>query len=213
MGEAAKKKKIRENREKITPAVAILEYMEMFVFAVVFVILLLTFALRLCEVDGPSMDHTLTEGERLLISDLFYTPKQNDIIVFHLTDSPNPHYNKPIVKRVIATGGQHVKINFIEKKLYVSDDDVFSEEELIDESGYAYFSGGVWNQPRLTPGHATQNGNEYAFHVPEGKLFVMGDNRNNSADSRSDDIGFVDEECVLGRALLCVMPFSSFRTL
>ena len=213
MGEAAKKKQAKKQQGAPNTAATILEYMEMFVFAVAFVILLLTFALRLCEVDGPSMNNTLSEGERLLISDLFYTPKQNDIIVFHLTDSPNPHYNKPIVKRVIATGGQHVKINFAEKKLYVSDDAVFSEDELIDESGYAYFSGGIWNQPRVTPKHATQSGDEYEFHVPEGKLFVMGDNRNNSADSRSDDIGFVDEECVLGRALLCVMPFSSFRTL
>ena len=61
MGEAARKKKTQAEGEKLPPAVAILEYMEMFVFAVVFVILLLTFALRLCELDGPSMDKTLTE--------------------------------------------------------------------------------------------------------------------------------------------------------
>ena len=209
MGEAAKKKKAQAEQEKLTPAVAILEYMEMFVFAVVFVILLLTFALRLCEVDGPSMDNTLTEGERLLISDLFYSPKQNDIIVFHLTDSPNPHYNKPIVKRVIATGGQFVKIDYVQNQVFVSNDDVFTEDEIIDESGYAYFSanyGGTWRE-------ATQNEPPEIFAVPEGKLFVMGDNRNNSADSRNKDIGFVDEECVLGRALCCVMPFSAFRIL
>ena len=71
---------------KPTAAVSLLEYVEMFVFAVAFVILLLTLFLRHCTVDGPSMNDTLSHGEHLVISDLFYTPKEGDVIVFHKTD-------------------------------------------------------------------------------------------------------------------------------
>lgn len=186
--------------QKQSFAASMYDFVEMFVLAVVFVILLLTLCFRLCRVDGPSMNQTLQDGEPLIVSNLFYTPKRGDIIVFHQTNgerettSPLNRYNEPIVKRVIATGGQHVKLDYAAKKVYVSDDETFDENDVIDES-YAYFM-----TSRKTD-EWEQRSKVTEYHVPEGYLFVMGDNRNNSADSRYPEVGFVDERRVLGRVL------------
>jgi len=185
-------------------AANLVEYVEVFVFALVFVILLMTFCLRLCVVDGPSMNRTLTHGEKLLISDFFYKPETGDIIVFHLSNSDIEYYNKPIVKRVIATEGQFVKIDYASNAVYVSADEVFEESEKLDESTYAYYDSGVFDE--ATVGLAPE-----VFAVPEDHLFVMGDNRNNSADSRNVHIGMVSESCVLGKALLRLSPFTVFQ--
>ena len=184
-------------------AAALFEYVEMFVFAALAVILLMTFAIRLCVVSGPSMNNTLQNGERLLVSDLFYTPKQGDIIVFHQTSEIDDRFNEPIVKRVIATEGQYVKIDYSTAKVYVSDDDVFAADEVLDESDYAYFTGGTWREQAY--GTAPD-----VYQVPKGHLFVLGDNRNVSADSRDARVGFVDERRVLGKVLLRLTPFSEF---
>lgn len=189
--------------QKGTFASNLVEYLEMFVFAVVFVIVVMTFGFRLCQVDGPSMNQTLSHGERLLISDLFYTPKAGDIIVFHQSGSDVDYYNKPIVKRVIATEGQYVKIDYAARAVYVSDDDVFEQDEILNESAYAYYDTGVFKETL----YGTQSA---VFHVPEGRLFVMGDNRNNSADSRNQHIGMITEDCVLGKVLLRIAPFTKF---
>ncbi len=186
--------------QKQSFAASMYDVVEMFVLAVVFVILLLTLCFRLCRVDGPSMNQTLQDGEPLIVSNLFYTPKRGDIIVFHQTNgerettSPLNRYNEPIVKRVIATGGQYVKLDYAAKKVYVSDDAIFDESDVIDES-YAYF----WTSRDTDKW--IQNSKVTEYHVPEGYLFVMGDNRNNSSDSRSPEVGFVDERRVLGRVL------------
>lgn len=186
--------------QKQSFAASMYDVVEMFVLAVVFVILLLTLCFRLCRVDGPSMNQTLQDGEPLIVSNLFYTPKRGDIIVFHQTNgerettSPLNRYNEPIVKRVIATGGQYVKLDYAAKKVYVSDDAIFDESDVIDES-YAYFKTLDNTDEWIQRSKVTE------YHVPEGYLFVMGDNRNNSADSRSPEVGFVDERRVLGRVL------------
>ena len=197
--------KLNSNKEQNNSFSAnLVEYVEMFVFAVILVIMIMTFCVRLCEVDGPSMNQTLQHGEKLLISDLFYQPKTGDIIVFHSTDSDVSYYNKPIVKRVIATGGQYVKIDYVMKQVYVSNDDTFTQDEILDESNYAYYDNGIFDEALL--GVETKT-----FSVPQGRLFVMGDNRNNSADSRNVHIGMISESCVLGRALLRLSPFTVFK--
>lgn len=182
----------------------LLEYVEMLVFTVATVFLLLSFAFRLCVVSGPSMNNTLLNGERLLVSNLFFTPDTGDIIVFHQTSDQYDTFNEPIVKRVIATGGEFVKIDYVNNKVYVSADDVFTEDEVIDEVGYAHFENpdGHWKEEALNA--------SAVYKVPSRHLFVMGDNRNVSADSRSVYVGMVDERRVLGKVLLRITPFAKF---
>ena len=141
------------------------------------------------------MNQTLVHGEVLITTNVLYTPQQFDIIVFHQTNDQKNTYNEPIVKRVIATGNHYVKIDFDNSLVYVSKDADFGVEDLINEQEYAYFDIGRW---RMSGTLET--------YVPDGKLFVMGDNRNNSADSRSQDIGLVDERRVLGKVILRMFP-------
>ncbi len=186
-------------------AESLFEYVEMFVLSAAVVILLLTFFFRICVVNGPSMNQTLAGGDRLVVSDLFYQPKQGDIVVFHHTSEQYDQYNEPIVKRVIAVGGQFVKIDYKNNRVYVSDDADFAESEVLNETDYAYFVNpdGRWKE-------SLYHESAEEFSVPEGYLFVLGDNRNNSADSRADYIGLVDERSVLGRVLFRITPFSKF---
>ncbi len=162
------------------------DYVEIFAASVIAVILIFSFSVRLCRVDGGSMNQTLNNGERLIVSDMFYTPKQGDIIVFHLV---NDYYQEPLVKRVIATEGQTVEIDF-EKKTIKVDGVLYKDEHAYLDIGH-YKSQGI-----------------FSATVPEGKVFVLGDNRNNSSDSRSIKVGFVDVDCILGKAVLRLSPFT-----
>ena len=177
---------------------AILDYVEMMVFTVAAVILVLSFCFRLCVVSGPSMNNTLLNGERLIVSDLFYTPDTGDIIVFHQTSEVNDKFNEPIVKRVIATEGEFVKIDYVQNKVYVSADSEFSEDEVLTED---YIIPG-------RPSYLIEASNVFVYEVPAGHLFVMGDNRPVSADSRYGAVDFVDERRVLGKVLFRVTPFN-----
>lgn len=168
---------------------------ETLLFAVIGVMIVYLIFFRVCTVNGSSMMGTLVHGQRLVISNLFYEPGEGDIIVFHKTGS----LNEPLVKRVIATGGKWVKIDFDNGLLYVSEDDVFDENDLVDESGYVYLEGGSYRMTGVQ-----------TYHVPEGYLFVMGDNRNNSLDSRSLSVGFVDERTVIGKVVLRIYPYGEF---
>jgi signal peptidase I len=137
------------------------------------------------------MDTTLHDGEKLLITNIHGGIKENDIIVFHQTGS----LNEPVVKRVIATGNRYVKIDYNTRTLYVSDDSIFDENDIVDENGYAYFDTGSYKMKGTLE-----------IFVPQGFLFVLGDNRNNSTDSRSELIGLVDERTVLGKVVFRFTP-------
>lgn len=179
----------------------VFEYLELFVCSISIVFLVFMFGVRLCDVTGESMEKTLYEKEKLLISDLFYEPERGDIIVFHQTGEV---LNEPVVKRVIATGGESVVLSYKSnpQSITVTVRDKNGKEIVVDETTYAYYDG---TKPGLYNGQES-----IEYRVPEGYLFVMGDNRNNSADSRSSVIGLVDERRVLGRVIIRVYPFARF---
>ncbi len=169
----------------------IYELVEMLGVVTVTIMLIFAFGVRLNIVDGHSMDMTLAHGEYLAVSDLFYKPEPGDIVIVHKINA-DP-YDNPIVKRVIATEGQTVDIDFATWTLKV-------DGEIIDEP-YRYVDGG----PLLT--------SDWTFPVTvgENEIFVMGDNRNNSADSRTSEIGMIDERCVIGKAYVRVFPMNKFE--
>ena len=183
---------------------AIFDYVEIFALSVLAVLIVFTFCFRICRVDGSSMNNTLVHEEKLVTTNLFYSPKQGDIIVFHLS---NDHYTKPLVKRVIALGGQEIRINFTEGKVYV-------DGELLDED-YVYVRGGEYSVRSEFQKEYIRKESDgsvwFIATVPEGKVFAMGDNRNGSTDSRSYLVGFVDEDCILGKAILRLSPFTVFN--
>ena len=178
---------------------SILEFVEMFVIIVLSVLLIFTFGMRLCTVNGASMNQTLYHGETLITTNLFYTPKQDDIIVFHQTGNDTYSLNEPVVKRVIATEGQHVKIDYsVPNTMTIWVDGVKYADT------HAYYDP---TRSIIFPQYDYEYGDQsFEVTVPEGHLFVMGDNRNNSKDSRSLAIGFVDQRRVIGK---CVYKMNS----
>ena len=180
--------------------------LEMFVWALAILLLVFTFAFRLCRVEGASMENTLYNGENLLLYSFAYEPKQDDIVVFHLTDT-EPDLEKMLVKRVIATGGQTVVINFQNKTITV--DGVLYEDEhaTLKNNADQIIDRYLSNRPNWN--YDIKN-DIMTVTVPEGYLFVLGDNRNFSRDSRDSDIMFVDERCVLGKVIVRVAPFTVF---
>ena len=182
---------------------SIYDFAELFVIAICVVVTLFTFGVRLCKVDGDSMYSTLKDGEKLLVSDFAYTPKQGDIVVFHQTHEQDARLNEPIVKRVIATEGQYVYIDYATAQVYVSDDKTIDESDLLYED-YDYIDNAAG---AITDPYYARN---KQYRVPQGCVFVLGDNRNNSLDSRSNEIGMVDTRRILGKVLLRVSPLSSF---
>lgn len=190
-------------------ASTLFDVLEMFAWSLFAVFILFTFTIRLCRVDGSSMENTLYEGENLLVYSLGYTPEQDDIIVFHMT-KPEADLEKTLVKRVIATGGQSVFINFntgeisIDGVRYEDTHAVLKDLQTQKELGF------YENSDYLCLGNPYYNEleNTLSVTVPENHLFVLGDNRNNSKDSRNPDILFVDERCVLGKVVLRLSPFT-----
>ncbi len=173
--------------EKTNRLSDIFEFIEIFVFSACFVVLLFSFVFRLARVDGPSMEDTLIENEILVVSDLFYEPKRGDVVVFYEIGG---RFHESIVKRVIATEGQVVDIDFSDWTLTV-------DGEVIDEP-YRKLTSDVFRTSDLS----------YPYTVPEGHIFVMGDNRNHSADSRSSEIGPVDTRKIVGKVVLRLAPLN-----
>lgn len=190
------------NCRKLAFLSSLYDFAEIFALSIIAVILVFSFCIRLCRVDGHSMRQTLEDGERIIAHDIFYTPKQGDIVVFHLV---NDNFKRPLVKRVIAVEGQSVEINFTDKTIYV--DGVLYEDE------HAYYDSGRY-VIKVDFDKSCMSGEDgkvyYRTTVPKGKIFVLGDNRNNSTDSRSVTVGFIDEDCVLGKAILRLKPFTIF---
>lgn len=169
----------------------IYELAEMLGVVSVTIMILFAFVLRLNIVDGHSMDYTLAHGEYLAVSDLLYDPEPGDIVIVHKINA-DP-YDAPIVKRVIATEGQTVDIDFSTWTLKV-------DGEIIDEP-YRHLSDDYLLTADWT----------FPVTVGENEVFVMGDNRNHSADSRTKEIGMIDERCIVGKAILRLFPMNKFE--
>ena len=154
-------------------------------------VLLFTFVARIIVVSGPSMLDTLHNGDLILVWSLGYSPKQGDIVVV----TQESYQEDSIVKRVIATEGQTVDINYDTDTVYV-DGTPLKEDYTKERMQIPTYGEGL--------NHVT---------VPEGCIFVMGDNRNHSADSRHPDIGIVDTRCVIGRGLAVIFPVHHWQGL
>jgi signal peptidase I len=183
-------KKTPEQPEKAqTPASGLYEWVESFIKTVVVVVFVFTFFARTSVVQGGSMENTLQEGEMLLVTRFLYTPVHGDIVV---ATKPTM-LNEPLVKRIIAMGGQTVDIDFGSGIVKVDGIE-------LDES---YVNTPTNKRYDLT----------FPVTVPKGQLFVMGDNRNGSLDSRSSKIGFIDERYILGKVFWRILPLSHFGSL
>ena len=161
------------------------EWVQALVCSVLTVVLVFTFGIRLIGVDGHSMVPTLQDGDRLLVTTSLLSGdyEYGDIVIIQKGSFAG---GEPIVKRVIATGGQTVDIDFETGAVYV--DGTLLEEDYINEPTYV------------------EEGTEFPLTVPEGSIFVMGDNRNHSSDSRSSDLGTVDTRYVIGKAVFLLFP-------
>lgn len=180
--------------EKISFKMDLYFWVQALVMVLVALILSFTFLGRVIMVDGSSMVPTLHHGDLMLLRSVAYTPKQGDVVVLKKTGfPPAPRETAPIVKRVIAVGGQHVRVDYSEGVVYV--DDVPLDESYILEP--------------MVDRYATDM-SVLDVVVPEGSIYVMGDNRNNSSDSRHEALGTVDTRYVLGKVLCVMLPFQDF---
>ncbi len=183
--------------QKNSFAAEVFEWLEMVILSACVVLLVFTFVARPANVDGASMENTLHDKEMLVISDMFYKPKHGDIIVFQKINSVHP---APIVKRVIATEGETIDIDFDTWTVTVTDTD--GNKRVVDESAYR----------KLLPDRRVTSDLDYPITLGENELFVMGDNRNNSMDSRDSRIGVVNEKEIIGKVCLRSFPLNKFGT-
>lgn len=156
--------------------------------AIVAAIVVVTFAFLFCfrvfNVEGSSMKPTLQPGDKVVVSTIGYTPKQGDIIVLSGAEG----VNKPIIKRVIAVEGDKVDINFTTGIVTVNGREEHYAEDLTTQ----------------------QKDIAFPLEVPEGTVFILGDNRAMSLDSRSSEVGCVDERQIVGKVLFRYFPLGDW---
>lgn len=182
---------MEEQEKEVIPGRDLYEWVQSLVGSVLVVVAIFTFGIRMLGVDGHSMLNTLQHDDRLLVvNPIFYHDYQyGDIVILRKNGVFD---NDPIVKRVIAVGGQTVDIDFDAGVVYVDGEAL--EEDYIREPTY------------------TAEGTEFPLTVPEGSIFVMGDNRNGSSDSRDYRLGTVDTRYVIGKAAFLIFPGPDYDT-
>lgn len=155
--------------------------------AIVAIFLVFTFLFRAVSVSGRSMVPTLNDKDWLIVSNTLYTPEHGDIVVV----APTERFDETIIKRVIGVAGDTIDIDF--------------------EKGVVYLNGTELSEEYTNTPTNKKFDVDFPLTVPEGCIFVMGDNRNNSLDSRSSYIGFVDCRNVIGRVVKRVLPFGEVK--
>ncbi|MBE6894188.1 MAG: signal peptidase I [Ruminococcaceae bacterium] len=160
------------------------ELFESIVFAFLIIIILIVFVFRAVTVDGESMEPNYHDGEKLIITNFMYTPKKGDVVVVE----KNNALGKPIIKRVIATAGDTVKYEC--------------------ETGNVYINGEKLNESYILNVGVNPYKNDIEMTIKDGYVFLMGDNRNNSNDSRNGEVGQINTKNILGKAVLRIYPFS-----
>lgn len=186
--EKAKKKK--DDDEESSPYSILFDIVSIIATSAIIVGFAFIFCFRTVGVSGSSMYPTLKDGDRIILSAFITEPKYGEIVV---TCQPSSfdYIESTLVKRVIATEGQTVDIDFTEGVVYV--DGIALDEPYINE-----------------PPHEDE-GFQGPVTVPEGYVFVMGDNRNASTDSRDFRVGFIREDYIMGKALFRIAPFGKFK--
>lgn len=162
------------------------DWVSAFLFALVIVILIMTFCFRLVDVDGSSMLQTLQDGNKVIVTGLNYEPQVGDIVVI----SHGAELDKALVKRVIAVGGQTVDIN--------------------SETGEVIVDGIVLDEPYINGKTVAEGDAEFPMEVTEGTVFVLGDNRPISKDSRYNEVGLIENENIIGKVRFRFYPFDEF---
>ena len=173
--------------KETSTAAEIKDWIVSIVVAVALAMFIRTFIVELYVVDGPSMRPTLESEERLVVNKFIYrfrVPEKGEVLVFQYPRDPS----RDFIKRVIATPGDTIEIR--EGRVLVNDQ-LLTEDYILEKTRSEY--------PKST--------------VPEGRIFVMGDNRNNSEDSRFADVGFVPYDLIKGKAMLVFWPVSQYKTL
>ncbi len=163
----------------------IFEVFEAVIVALVVITIIFTFCFRVFYVDGPSMKPVLQHNDKVVVSTVGYKARRGDIVVI----SETAELNEPIVKRIVAVAGDTVDINFTTGVVTVNG----TEEDYTDELTVQQFD------------------IAFPLTVPEGTVFVLGDNRANSLDSRSTRVGCVDERYVVGKVLFRFFPLGDWK--
>ncbi len=182
-------------KEKFNPKKELVEWLGVIASALIIVVILFGFVFRVAVISGDSMKNTLYGGDVVVITNLNYTPQEGDIVVVSRNAENSPESmreeNGPIIKRVIATEFQVVNIDF--------------------ETGTVYVDNTPINEPYISTPTVDQYDVQFPVTVPEGCIFVLGDNRGVSLDSRNSRIGdggMIDTRYVLGHAVYRVFPFN-----
>lgn len=179
------KNSLNQKRERELRRNEVYDWVEAFVTALIIIVLVLGFVVRSVTVQGRSMEPTMHEGDRLLVLMSLDDPEYGDIVVIDRSTSGEP----PIIKRVIGKPGDMMFIDFVKHEVWRND-------EKLDEP--------YINEPTAETGDV-----EFPVRVPEGAVFVMGDNRNHSLDSRTTEIGMVDTRKIMGKAALRFYPLNA----
>ena len=191
----------KDSEEPQKPFSNVLDWVSSIIYAVALMLVINLFVFRSITVRGDSMNNTLVDNDQVVVTNFFYTPSYGDIVVVQANKLPVKEtalFGEPIIKRVIATAGDTVRIDYVKGEVYRNGE--LLSEDYIKELTHLY-----------RPGYM-ESGQDYV--VPENCVFVMGDNRNNSNDSRNlQDVGFIDVDMIIGKAFVRFSPIKNFKWL